>query len=541
MSKIQVINGTLFFNRNFFRSEYLSLQNLSGDFDVIHFGPDVEEIDIEYLLTIINQGCVCCVKISPEIKIDVDKGNKEFISIDGSLMDKEGNLYFTPREKRDTYRIPEGAVDITEWQDYVGKRKIKHLILPSTVCKIDTYYLKDFKSLESVDVAEGNQLFTSDCGWLFKSGKTEFMGKKNGRIIFPDSLPIEKEFLAILYASNPKMRITVSENNRNYTCKNGVTFDKKGNLLFVDYDQKNLVIPDGVKRIHPFVTFTAIKDLESLYIPYSLEYVDLSMFGSIHNISVSEKNHALKHEGNVLYKTNGKLVCIADFDQDGIDIPEGVTDVGDLYSAFHSDGYDRLKRISFPQSIDEGFWDLIMERAYENNTRLEFPPDIRYVVDYEAHDSFVKISSERAQIFDRYLEKPVGIAGSKSADSMYALVCRKVFYQEESPMNLKDCRTVALFPNIREASDYLRENMESLIEVEYEKTLEELGIKEKKRAPKKDGSEKYTLGVYTGTDICFRVSFHIQETRIYETKETAEREFFSAEQYEYYKNNQVPF
>lgn len=473
MPSVFVENKILHYNKKKFDSENLSLEILSDSFHTLEFGEKVEEIDIEFLHETLSQKYVCCVNILPNPKVTVNPKNENFYMQETSLIGPFGILYFTPRFDSETYKIPEGVLDAVDWGEYVNKRNIKKIVFPSTIFNLSYFDFSEFRSLESVEMNGNQNRYETENGWILEKGKIIFIAKKNGESVIPSSLKINDDFFQRLKYEPKDLRFSVSDDNKNYKSQNGVIYDKHGKLIFINDSEKNLVIPEGVKKIDPNFSRTAIQNLESIYLPSTLETVDFSIFSSIKKVILSEENKKLKLADSVLYTKKGDLISICNFSGNTLIIPEGVKDIGDFYSLFNNSLSKNLEEIIFPKTVFSFHWDSILSTAFLNGTKITFHPDSSYRIRTVKKESDLKSYSEYFELIDKTENKVVAKAGSKSINKFYSIVLRQDLYFIEMDKNISSEKTLFIFSGIREAAKFLKENMENILKKEYMKINEE--------------------------------------------------------------------
>lgn len=473
MSNVFVENKILHYNKKNFDSENLSLEILSDNFHTLAIGENVENIDIEFLHATLSQKYVCCVKILPNFKITVASRNINFREYENSLVDYLGTLYFTPRLDSGIYKIPERVLDATDWGECVSKKNIKKIIFPSTISNLSYFDFSEFKNLESVEINENQDHYKIEGGWLFEKGKVLFISKKNGESIIPNSVKLNDDFFDRIKYETKTCRFRVHDDNAKYKSENNVIFDKKGNLVFINHDEKNLVIPEGVKKIDSKITHTVIQDLESISLPSTLGSSDFSIFSSINNIILSEKNKKLHLAGPVLYDRRGNLISICNFSGDTLTIPEGVRIVDDFYNRFNCNRSADLTEIVFPKTVFSGNWDYILSTAFLNGTKISFPSDAYFKIKTTLKKYEFKISSEYTELIETKNNTIVATAGSKSKNKLYSIIAKKEFVINNSGTKFSSAETLFIFSGIREATKFLKENRESLLINEYKKIHKE--------------------------------------------------------------------
>lgn len=162
--------------------------------------------------------------------------------------------------------------------------------------------------------------------------------------------------------------IEVSENNKYYSSKEGILFNKSGTILIKcpdNYKSETLLIPDGVKKIKGFA-FDGCLNIKKIILSKSVSNLDdgikmyigwgyTSEYGriypSLEAIEVAEGNKYFSSKNGVLYNKSGnKLVrCPEGYKHSSFIISEGVSNI-DLY-AF--DNCEMIKTITIPSSVNK--------------------------------------------------------------------------------------------------------------------------------------------------------------------------------------------
>lgn len=215
--------------------------------------------------------------------------------------------------------IGEDVTSIGEWA-FVGCSTLETVTIPVGITDIGFLAFLNCHGLTEINVAEGNQFYSSVDGVLFKNNTT----------------------ILVKYPS--------AKSAESYTIPAGVTkidpyaFASSVNLVSV-------TIADSVRTIgwHAFVNCSG---LTSIHIPAGVETIGTSPFTScarLAEITVAEENAHYVAEDNVLFTADKSLLvqCACGKTETAYSIPAGVQEIG--YYAF--DGYTSLETLEVPASV----------------------------------------------------------------------------------------------------------------------------------------------------------------------------------------------
>lgn len=123
--------------------------------------------------------------------IEVDEENSHYASIDGVLFDKaKSKLISFPAGRSGNYEVPEGPTSILRFA-FIHCEKINRIALSSTISSIEDRAFFGCISLEGIDVAAGNETYSSSSGVLLSDhGETALLcpAGKQGEFIAPSGL-----------------------------------------------------------------------------------------------------------------------------------------------------------------------------------------------------------------------------------------------------------------------------------------------------------------------------------------------------------------
>ncbi len=287
-------------------------------------------------------------------EILVNEESSSYKSVDGVLYTKSGELVIYPEGKTSTELvIPDGTLKLTNTLS--NKTKITKVVIPASVKEIDGNIFTGCTSLESIEVAEGNENFKAVEGVLYdKSGKTlliypaaktdteytildgcislqnnSFRGNNN---ITTLNMPLSLETInssAISYA-NKLVNINMNEKATKIADN---AFKSCSNL-------KNITYPNTIESIGDYA-FNSTK-ITTLNIPQTVKSIGKNAFAGCSSIT----SEVVIPEG---------ITTINEYTFSGcskipsIKIPEGVTELG--ANAFYN--CSSLKEIEIPSTVNK--------------------------------------------------------------------------------------------------------------------------------------------------------------------------------------------
>ena len=265
-------------------------------------------------------------KFSGFNKIEVDKNNLNYTSINGVLFSKDKTVLLAyPKENSATsYIIPDG-VKIIESTAFMGTSNLNSIVIPNgvTTIKENAFYLCsnlknvsiptsvksigeyafDFSACtkENYGYYIGNCLIGADNeingNFTIKDG-TRLVADSAlreidnlGNISIPASVEIIGDCAFLNFSSESLKNITVANENKYFSSENGVLFNKnKTELLCYPCGKKETTytVPNTVTKLAK-VSFSGCK-LNKLNLPNNLKYIDESAFTetSLKTLSIPE-------------------------------------------------------------------------------------------------------------------------------------------------------------------------------------------------------------------------------------------------------------
>lgn len=265
-------------------------------------------------------------KFSGFNKIEVDKNNLNYTSINGVLFSKDKTVLLAyPKENSATsYIIPDG-VKIIESTAFMGTSNLNSIVIPNgvTTIKENAFYLCsnlknvsiptsvksigeyafDFSACtkENYGYYIGNCLIGADNeingNFTIKDG-TRLVADSAlreidnlGNISIPASVEIIGDCAFLNFSSESLKNITVANENKYFSSENGVLFNKNKTELLCYPCGKNettYTVPNTVTKLAK-VSFSGCK-LNKLNLPNNLKYIDESAFTetSLKTLSIPE-------------------------------------------------------------------------------------------------------------------------------------------------------------------------------------------------------------------------------------------------------------
>ena len=313
-------------------------------------------------------------KLSGFNKIEVDKNNSNYTSINGVLFSKDKTVLLAyPKENSATsYIIPDG-VKIIESTAFMGTSNLNSIVIPDgvTAIKENAFYLcSNLKNVSIPTSVKSIGEYAFDFSACTKENYGYYIGncligadnKLNGNfnikdgtrlladsslreienlesITIPASVEIIGDCALLNFSIDGKLKsITVSKANKNFSSENGVLFNKnKTELIYYPFGKEDTIytVPSTVTKLAK-VSFNDCK-LSKLNLPDNLKYIDESAFQgiSLKSLSIPE---------SVVYI--GRYA----FDLSGIEtihIPKGITTIeeGTFYRCM------QLKSVSIDNHI----------------------------------------------------------------------------------------------------------------------------------------------------------------------------------------------
>lgn len=200
---------------------------------------------------------------NPDYRIE----NEAVISKTSTASGNAGTLIYYPAGLMGVLSVPDGVTELRE--DGIGADGVEVLILPDGVSLLNTQSLKSCEKLRKIIFGSPENLIlrTGSSGVLpaleeivfgeikrLSCSLDAFENSKLGIVTLPDSLE------TIFNHSNYAEGYAVSEDNRNFSVRDGVLYNKSGDTL-VSYPARrqgdSFIVPDGVKEIGKYSFFGA--------------------------------------------------------------------------------------------------------------------------------------------------------------------------------------------------------------------------------------------------------------------------------------------
>lgn len=327
----------------------------------------------------------CCTSMN---EIIVSPKNEIYTSIDGVLFSKDmKTLINYPQGKSGSeYKVPDSVTTI-EAYSFFNCDSLERVFIPDSVTQIGDCAFYECSNLTEIPISKtiksiGERVF-ENC-------------EKLTSIIIPDTVTSIEErafyccsemtsiFIPASVSSignnafgncSKLSEITVSNNNKYYTSKEGVLFDKNMSKLICYPEGKEVTsytIPESVTSLEPYAlqgsrlnTITLPNNLKSIrkgalsyingistiYIPESVTSIDTLafFFSNLEKIEVNENNkHYSSKDGVLFNKDLSTLICYpCSYPETEYTVPSGVSRIEE-YSFY---GVTNLQEIIIPSSV----------------------------------------------------------------------------------------------------------------------------------------------------------------------------------------------
>ncbi len=295
-------------------------------------------------------------------KITVDKKNPYYTVQNNMLLNKEKTkLYDAPRSLT-TLRIPATVKEVLLPINYdEDTNKLKKIVIPKSVTRINELTLANIKSLEHIEVEKGNSKYTTINGVLYTKDLSELLcyplNKPDKSFIMPDNVKVinfatfqplsyklesitiskmlEEWYYGGLREIKTLKEIKVNKDNAKYKSLNGVLYNKEMTELLLYPLQKtdtSFTIPDTVTTVSGFniqkseyvnrdgyYTIKVLSNpyLETLHIGKNVKNLFVTFlnyqiwgFENLQNISVSKDNPYFSAKDGVLYNKDFSFMYI---------------------------------------------------------------------------------------------------------------------------------------------------------------------------------------------------------------------------------------
>lgn len=284
----------------------------------------------------------------------------------------------------------------------LGFSKMKELYIPSSISVIEEGALMDCKKLCEVNVAPYNQNYLDIEGVLYNYDKSDLLFlPRNWQGVFtvPNTVKriltgaikdcqtltsvvisenVEMIRQSFLFSDCPLLASIIVENNSNYSSKEEILYDARGNLLRCPEGKAGkLSIPPFVKGIVNGA-FSSCNTLSVVEIPNSVEKIGVYAFGSYTGkveVDFGNPNY-VSHNGFLIDKKNSLLVYANKSITGHVAIDDNIVTIG--HEAFCN--CSELQSITFPITLKE-----IQSGAFvdcKNLTRIDFNDGIEKIGEY---------------------------------------------------------------------------------------------------------------------------------------------------------------
>ena len=170
----------------------------------------------------------------------------------------------------------------------------------------------------------------------------------------------------VIYSPNLES-INVDDENQYFTSKNGIMFDKsESKIIFypMGRQETSYEIPEGINEIYTYA-FNGNMYLESIYIPKSVIKIDELNMNNLSKILVDEDNQVYKSKDNVLYKISDnevEIVAIPRNIEGNVKLLYGLTNVG----TYNFSNKNNLESVVIPTTVTS-----ISNNAFEHCNNLK--------------------------------------------------------------------------------------------------------------------------------------------------------------------------
>ena len=309
-----------------------------------------------------------CYKLNT---VNVAAQNKVFYSEDGVLYTNNGgekNLYLYPSGKRaEEFSIPQDVTGISGLA-FNNCLYLKKLNIPAAVNDIKEDAFTGVRKLEEINVAEGNENFSSQDSVLFDK---------------------DKESLWLYPSAKAADSYTVPKSTKNIgqgaftRCRNLEKIVMPANLIHVEgtgisscTNLKEIVFSNGIKELNGYFIDNG-DTVERIKIPESVESIDNSFLETFSNaqLTVAENNQVYKAVEGVLYSKDGKkLIYYPRYKQDTVyEVAEGTEVIGaNAFARCYA-----LTEVTLPASVTE-----IQEQAFYacmNLNQVSMPDTVKLI------------------------------------------------------------------------------------------------------------------------------------------------------------------
>lgn len=297
-------------------------------------------------------------------------GDNEYFESESGLAYSKADEYFgiwlycVPPARTGTIDIKEGTESVSS-DAFRGCERISGINIPASFIDIDRKTAEDCKLIESINVAEDNQYFSSEDGVLYDKQKKRLIWYpcgKTGEVKITDSVTEigDMAFIGCVNISEISLGKNVSIIGEKVFmgCTSLQTAAFEGMVTEIGgYTFKSctslteVILPDGFESLS-YAMFSGCPLLKKLNIPASVKVIlSTSFLGSaINEIVIDSANPYLSlRDGMICNKEGTKLfVCMPD-GQKNITVPESITVLGENAFSLCSD----VEKIIVPKNVTE--------------------------------------------------------------------------------------------------------------------------------------------------------------------------------------------
>ena len=270
--------------------------------------------------------------------INVDSANKNLVSVNGVLFNKDKTVLIQCPAKKTSVTIP-ATVRAFSYYAFSDCADIKTLNIPASVEDIGN--LMNCKSLESITVDSNNKNYSSDSGILYNKKKTELIicpRNKSGKVVIPDTVE-EIQWHAF------------------GNCKKITDVKLPASLKRVEYGAFNNCTAMKIDKMPNNLTSVAYKafgnctNLKSADMPKTLNYLDAFAFDGCTNltaINIDSENKTYQSQDGVVYTNNKTATYVCPNGKTSVSLSGGVKTIG----RFSFSGCKKLKNVVVPPELD---------------------------------------------------------------------------------------------------------------------------------------------------------------------------------------------
>jgi len=270
--------------------------------------------------------------------INVDSANKNLVSVNGVLFNKDKTSLIKCPAKKSSVTIP-ATVHTIPYYAFFDCVDIKTLSIPASVEFLGT--LLNCKSLESITVDSNNKNFSSDSGILYNKKKTELITcprQKSGKVVIPDTVE-EIQWYAF-------------ENCKKITdVKLPASLKTVGYMAFNDCTAMKIdKMPNNLTSV-AYKAFGNCTNLKSADMPKALNDLDPFAFDGCTNltaINIDSENKTYQSQDGVVYTNNKTATYACPNGKTSVSLSGGVKTIGNCSFS----GCKKLKALVIPSGVE---------------------------------------------------------------------------------------------------------------------------------------------------------------------------------------------